>query len=192
MEAERIYQALVNYVPEAAVVPPATNPAVSQPVPAVADVPAMPVAEFTSLLEELTLQKSEYHKQMCIRSNQLHTIPDHESAKDLVDEIDRFYDLRNEVAVKIRFLKENGRLPEDVGKPEAVDPDIQKTRFMENLPADKYELSRQLQLKLPNLSKARTALERATDVVTKQKYSQKVAQLEMEVALMRSKLTALS
>ncbi|QHV97955.1 hypothetical protein [Spirosoma endbachense] len=144
----------------------------------------MAVGDFTRLLEELTLQRSEFHKLMCLKSNQLKDIPDHESAKTLVDEIEDYYEKRNEVAVKINYLKANRRLPEDVGK--ESDPETLKLKFVENLPVDKYELSKKLQLALPNLSKARTNLQRAKDPVTRLKYSQKVAKLEAEVALIRS------
>ncbi len=146
---------------------------------------AMPVGEFTKLLEELTLQKAGFHKEMAIRSNQLATIPDDVNAKELVDEIDRFYEARNEVAVKINYLKANGKLPEDSGNPEPNSEDF-KLKFLDSLPADKYELAKKLNGLLPNLSKARNQLQKAKDPTKKVHYSQKVARLEAEVALVRS------
>lgn len=200
-EAKQVYQALVAYQMPVGPVTPNSPPGPASALVSpprtdeqTIELPKMPVGEFTRLLEELTLQKSAFHKEMAIRCNQLKDIPDNESAKDLVDDIDRFYDLRTEVAVKINFLKANGRLPEDLGNADAAAESVadHQLKYLENLPADKYELSRMLALTMPNLSKARTALERATSPVKKLHYSQKVAKLEVEVALLRSRMAALS
>jgi len=192
-EAESIYKALVDYRPE----PVLERPKTSQPAPAVVEpasdagrveLPAMPVSEFTLLMEQLATEKAGYHTKMAKLCNTLKDIPDHVNAKEVVDEIDRFYDLRNGVAVKMQFLKANGRLPQDEGNetPAPVDLETVKLAFLENLPSDKYELSKKLQLALPNLSKARTNLQRAKDPVKRQHYAEKVAKLEIEVGLIRS------
>lgn len=192
-EAERVYKALVAYVLPSPEAPPTRtdtrpDPNTAASVEPTVDLPAMPVGEFTRLLEELTLQKSAFHKEMAIRCNRLKDIPDSVNAKELVDDIDDFYERRNAVAVKINYLKANGRLPEDLGNEAPVDPEELKLTFMANLPADKYELSKKLALLLPNLSKARTNLERAKDQTKKVHYGQKVAKLEMEAALIRSRM----
>ena len=191
-EAQRILNALMTYQPEPVTEVVAEKQPDCPKIPATVgiELPVMPVAEFTRLLEELTLQKSEFHKQMAIRCNKLKDIPDNESAKELVDEIDEFYDKRTEMAVKINFLKANGRLPEDLGNNQPAE-DLQ-LKFLENLPADKYELSKLLNATLPNLSKARGKLQTVKDQVKKVHYSQKVAKLEAEVALIRSRINALS
>ncbi|RAI76001.1 hypothetical protein HMF3257_20795 [Spirosoma telluris] len=190
-EASRILNALMTYQPEAVPEMAEIQPdCPTIPTKAGIEIPVMPVAEFTRLLEELTLQKSEFHKQMAIRCNKLKDIPDHESAKELVDEIDHYYERRTEMAVKINFLKANGRLPEDSGNNQPAE-DLQ-LKFLENLPADKYELSKLLTTILPNLSKARGKLQAVKDQVKRVHYSQKVARLEAEVALIRSRIKALS
>ncbi|SFD47201.1 hypothetical protein [Spirosoma endophyticum] len=193
--AEAILQGLVNYRPEAEPAVKSEAPSKPEKCPSLqasqpVDIPAMPVLEFTRLLEELTLQKAGFHKEMSIRCNRLKDIPDHESAKELVDEIDDLYEKRTAVAVKINFLKANGRLPEEAA-PELTVEDM-KLKFMENLPTDKYDLSKLLSTLMPNLSKARGRLQQSKDPVKKVEYSQKVAKLEAEVALVRSRLKAFS
>ncbi|RAJ94213.1 hypothetical protein LX87_04098 [Larkinella arboricola] len=183
-DARRIYDALVRYQPP---VNPPEKPVVD-PAPAG---PKISLPEFTSLLEQLTVEKAEAHKQMCIRSNQLTQIPDDVNAKDLVDEIQRFKAQRNEIGAKIAFLHANGRLPET--GPSPADQQQQESEFLDSLPAEKYELARLLKDSiLPNLSKARGKLAKATDGVKKVHYSQKVAKLEAEAAMVRSRMSALS
>jgi chorismate mutase len=114
------------------------------------------------LLEQLTLEKSEAHKQMCIRSNQLAHIPDDMNAKSLVDEIQTFKAQRTELGTKIAYLKANGQLPV-VDEPAQAE---QQSEFLDSLPTEKYELAKLLKDSiLPNLSKARGKLRLAKDEV---------------------------
>jgi hypothetical protein len=182
-EALQIYEALVRYQ-----VPIFAEPLVivekSVPVGPVVTLP-----EFTALLEQLTLEKSEAHKQMCIRSNQLAHIPDDMNAKSLVDEIQTFKAQRTELGTKIAYLKANGQLPV-VDEPAQAE---QQSEFLDSLPTEKYELAKLLKDSiLPNLSKARGKLRLAKDEVKKVHYSQKIAKLETEAALIRSRMSSLS
>ncbi|WP_138993956.1 hypothetical protein [Larkinella sp. C7] len=183
-EANQIYQALINYQAPPDVATSDVSTSGGSAVPA-----AMPVSEFTALLETLTGEKAELHKQMCLRSNQLAQIPDAVNAKALVDEIQDYKARRNEIGAKIAFLKANGRLPDVVADPS---PQQEQTAFMESLPGDKYELARLLKDSiLPNLSKARAKLALSANEVKKVHYGQKVARLEAEAALVRARMNAL-
>ncbi|GAB3256057.1 hypothetical protein GCM10027347_17630 [Larkinella harenae] len=156
--------------------------------------PAMPVSEFTRLLEELTIENAEAHKQMAMRANRLADYPDTVNVKGLVDEIQEWKAKRNALGEKIAYLKANGRLPDLAPVPDAEDaPEAVKSTFLANLPAERYELSRLITNSLsPKVSRARKGLARAKTDLWRAHYTKQLAQAEAELALAKSKMAALA
>ncbi|MGA0558293.1 hypothetical protein ACO2Q8_16660 [Larkinella sp. VNQ87] len=200
-EARRIFDALKAYQPEAPGVdsPCVDRPAVPTPAPktaaveSAAVVPGMPVPEFTKLLEELTIERQEYHKQMCLRSNRLGDYPDETNLKDLVDEIQEYKAKRNAVAEKIAYLKANGRLPATPGPADDNAPEVQESAFLANLPADRYELNKLLVNSLmPKLYRAKKGLAGAESELWKAHYRKEMAKAKAAVDAAKRQLSAMA
>ncbi|RRB13810.1 hypothetical protein [Larkinella knui] len=194
-EAKRIYEALRDYKPDPML---ASVPAQEgrTPVATVAAVviPAMAVSEFTQLIEDLTIERHEALKQMCLRSNRLGDYPDETNLKDLVNEIQEWKAKRNAVAEKIAYLRLNGRLPQPSADPVADHgSDAMKSAFLANLPADRYDLNKLLvnQLK-PKLWRAKKGLEKAKTEIWIAHYRKEVAKCQAAVDLAKNQLSALA
>ncbi|RAJ92220.1 hypothetical protein LX87_05188 [Larkinella arboricola] len=196
-EARRIWEALRDYKPtEAArpIVATVPDPPAPKPPDSAVVVPAMAVDEFTRLIEDLTIERHEAHKQMCMRSNRLADYPDDQNVKDLVDEIQEWKRKRNEVAEKITFLRNNGRLPEPMPAQAAErSPEVPESAFLANLPADRYELNKLLVNSLnPKLYRAKQGLKNAKLEIWKAHYQKEVAKCQAAVDLAKSQLSALA
>lgn len=185
-------------VPVASAVP-QTPPAAVVPMEStipenVSVMPVMKVSEFTQLMENLSIERLEAHKQMCLRSNQMANFPPTQNIKKLVDEIQAYKRQRNEIGEKIAYLEKNGKLPDPEPQDQGETPAPQTSEaFLKNLPADRYEINKILKDSLlPNLSKARKKLGTATQENWKAHYAQKVALLEAQVAGARSKMASLN
>ncbi|PMD97683.1 hypothetical protein BWI97_08725 [Siphonobacter sp. BAB-5405] len=205
-QAQQIFDALKEFKAEpdpvtptpvpSAPVTPETPPAAVVPLIASVpeNVPVMKVSEFTQLMENLSIERAEAHKQMCLRSNQMANFPPTQNIKKQVDEIQAYKRQRNEIGEKIAYLEKNGKLPDPEPQDQGETPAPQTSEaFLKNLPADRYEINKILKDSLlPNLSKARKKLATATQENWKAHYAQKVALLEAQVAGARSKMSSLN
>ncbi|MBO9640164.1 MAG: hypothetical protein J7576_18485 [Siphonobacter aquaeclarae] len=196
LDALRIYESLRNYQAAAAPLssqavdekPAGAAPAVN-PKPEIF-LPQMSEAEFTKVLEDLTIERHEAHKQMCLLSNSLADYPDNENVKAVVDDIQAFKRQRNQAGEKIAYLKANKRLPAEEPRSEGESSSATaEAAFLANLPAERYEVHRLLKDSLlPNLSKARRKLELAATELNRLHYAKKVSILEAQVAAARGKM----
>ncbi|RCR69420.1 hypothetical protein [Larkinella punicea] len=199
-EAKRIYEALRDYkpadpvaIPTAAVETVKESSLASAPAPAIV-IPAMAVSEFTQLIEDLTIERHEALKQMCLRSNRLGDYPDETNLKELVNEIQEWKAKRNAVAEKIAYLRLNGRLPQPSADP-APDhgSDCTKSAFLANLPADRYELNKVLVNSLqPKLYRAKKSLAAAKSEIWIAHYRKEVAKAQAAVDLAKNQLSAMA
>ncbi|MDR6195181.1 hypothetical protein QE357_002233 [Siphonobacter sp. BAB-5404] len=188
-EAKRIYEALRDYkIPE----PSDEKDETPAPKPEIL-LPKMAQDEFKDVLEDLTMQRHEAHRQMCLLSNTLADYPDDVNVKGVVDEIEAFKQQRNALGEKIDYLKANHRLPAETQTHTPLFSDEAQTVYLDNLPVDRYELNKLLKDSLmPMLSKARKNATKAKTDVKRLQYEQKAVKLELEIKIARSKLASMS
>lgn len=193
LEALRIYESLRDYQAPAALPSPEMDEKSAVNSKPEIFLPQMSEAEFTKVLEDLTIERHEAHKQMCLLSNSLADYPDNENVKAVVDDIQAFKRQRNQAGEKIAYLKANKRLPVEEPQPACESsPAAAEAAFLANLPAERYEVHRLLKDSLlPNLSKARKKLELAATEMNRLHYAKKVSILEAQVAAARGKMAAL-
>ncbi|MDI9871320.1 hypothetical protein [Flectobacillus roseus] len=135
-----------------------------------------------SLLDSLIKKRDEAHAKKATLSNQLHTIPEHENCPDIVSEILALRNVWKEYNSKIKFIQQNGCLPESQETP-VESKGIDESEFLKAIEVKElWAISQDIDNCRSNLSKARKQLKNVSDPLRQLHYQRKIAELEWKLS----------
>ncbi|MDI9872113.1 hypothetical protein [Flectobacillus roseus] len=143
-----------------------------------------------SLLDSLIKKRDEAHAKKATLSNQLHTIPEHENCPDIVSEILALRNVWKEYNSKIKFIQQNGCLPESQETP-VESKGIDESEFLKAIEVKElWAISQDIDNCRSNLSKARKQLKNVSDPLRQLHYQRKIAELEWKLSQLQTVFNA--